>query len=245
VEDFASGYYHALGTNNTLHVRIVVATSNGTTMCGGSQVASGHGQAWAQMINSVASWVIGQGYSGQVDIAGGSDMEASADVWPPGSPCNSASQRQWAGPDETRNWVDGYSAVAARRFLYDVGNAGGCPQSGTTAVARACNAGFSQEDIWYISWGAPPAQPLPATYTTNASMAAQWQQLSLYGNLAHGGSMIIAGTLTESGACQQVGCPASLQNSPSQGWQQLYNALQGDPRTRQTLSWSTDIKRLY
>jgi hypothetical protein len=243
-EAFASGYYNALGSNTTLHVRIVIATSNGTTMCGGSEVTFGHGQAWAQIVESVGSWVIGQGYSAQVDVAAGSDMEAGSAVWPAGSACNSAGRRQWAGPTETRNWVDGYASVVPRRFLYDVGDAGGCPQAGTTATARGCNGGFDQQDVWYISWGAPPSEPLPEIYTTSGSMAAQWQQLSLYSYLAHGGSMIIAGALTESGACQQVTCPASLQNSASGGWQQLYNSLNGDTRTKQTLSWSTDIKWL-
>jgi hypothetical protein len=245
VEAFASGYYNALGSNNTLHVRIAIATSNGTTMCGGNQVTFAHGHAWAQMVNTVAAWVISQGYSGQIDIAGGSDMEPGAEVWPANSACNSAGQRVWAPRADTRSWVDGYSSVVPRRYLYDVGDAGGCPQSGTTALARGCNGGYDQEDIWYISWGAPPSEPLPEIYTSSGSMAAQWQQLSLYGYLAHAGNMIMAGALTQSGACQQVGCSALTANSPSQGWQQLYSALNGDQRTKQTLSWSTDIKKLY
>lgn len=244
VKDFASGYYNALGNNNTLHVRIVIATSNGTTQCQGSQVSFGHGQAWAQMVNDVASWVISQGYSGQVDIAGGSDMEPEMDVWPPAAGCNSGGQPKWASRSDTVNWVNGYSSISPRRFLYDVGAASGCPQSGTTLVPGTCNNGYTQEDIWFISWGAPPSEPLPEIYTTSGSMANEWQQLSLYGRLAHNDSMTIAGALTELGACQQRGCSALLRNSPAQGWQQLFNALRSDPRTNQTLSWSTDIKYL-
>jgi len=245
VEDFASGYYNALGNNNTLHVRIAITTSNGTTQCEGSQVTFGHGQAWSQMVNSVASWVISQGYSGQVDIAGGSDMEPSDDVWKARSACSSAGQPQWAGRDDTRHWVDGYTSVFPLRFLYDVGDAGGCPQTGTTVVARSCNGGFDQEDIWFLSWGAPPSEPLPEIYTINGSMAAQWQQLSLYGSLAHNGNIIISGALTMSGTCTTVGCSAAFKNTPAQGWQQLSSALNGDPRTKQTLSWLTDIKYLF
>ena len=245
VEDFVSGYYNALGANNTLHVRVAIATSNGRTMCGGSQVTYGHGQAWATMVNNVASWVVSQGYSAQVDIAGGSDMEAGSDVWAPNSPCNSAGQPQWASASETESWVDGYASVFPRRFLYDVGDAGGCPETGTTGAGGLCNAGWGQYDVWYVAWNSPPAEPLPEIYRTDSKQAAQWQQLSLYGYLAHSGSMIMAGALTESGACQQVSCPAVLQNTPQEGWQQLYNALNADPRTKQTLSWSTDIKKLY
>jgi len=37
VEDFATGYYNSLGTNTTLHVRIVIATGNGITSRGGNR----------------------------------------------------------------------------------------------------------------------------------------------------------------------------------------------------------------
>src|SRR5262249_51272426 len=156
-----------LGTNNKLHIRIVIATSNGTTQCGGNQVTFGHGQAWAQMVNSVVAWVISQGYSGQVDIAGGSDMEASDATWPTTAACGAAGKLQWAGPQDTRTWVDGYASVHPQRFLYNVGDAGGCPQNGTTAVAGPCNGGWTQEDVWYVSWGSPPSEPLPEIYTTS------------------------------------------------------------------------------
>ena len=234
VEDFATGYYNSLGTNQTLHVRIVIGTSNATTQLGGNQVTFAHGQAWAQMVKTVASWAVSQGYAGQVDIAGGSDMELSSSTRKDGS-------LVWASPGDTRAWVDGYSSVFPQRFLYDVGDAGGCRQSGTTATAGRCNAGWNQEDVWFVSWGANPSEPLPEIYTKNGSQAAQWANLSLYGFLAHGGSMIIAGALTQSQACQQNGCGTST-NTPAQGWQQLHNKVNADVRTAQTLSWSTDIK---
>jgi probable HAF family extracellular repeat protein len=245
VEDFASGYYNNLGANNTLHIRIAISTSNGTTQCGGNQVSFGHGHAWAQMVNRVASWVLSNGYSEQVDIAGGSDMEASSDAWPSVASCAAAGSPEWAGPVDTKSWVNGYNSVSPKRYLYDLGDAGGCPQSGTTAIAGSCAAGWTQEDIWYVSWGTAVSWPVPEVYRTDGVQAAQWQQLSLYGFLAHGENILLSGTLTELGACQQRSCPQSLQNSPLQGWQQLYNDLNNDSRTRQILSWATDLSYLY
>lgn len=218
-EDFASGYYNSLGSNQSLHARIVIATSNS-----GDKVTYSHGQAWGQMVNAVASWTLGQGYSGQVDIAGGSDIE-------PG----------FNGPATTRAWVDGYSSVAARS-LYDLGDAAGCRQSGTTASAGNCNNGWTQEDVWYVSWGSNPSRPLPEIYRRDGAMAAQWASVSLYGYLAHGENVTMAGALTQAEACQQNGCDQSTRNTPAQGWHQLDDKLNADVRTAQTVPWSTDIK---
>lgn len=235
VEDFASGYYNALGSNKNLHVRIVIATSNH-----GRKVTNLHGQAWATLVDDVAAWVILQGYAGQVDIAGGIDMEPA-----------------WNNAAVTRAWVDGYASDFPQRFLYDVGDAAGCPGPDgrvTTATPGACagppgDKPWTQEDVWYVSWGANPSEPLPEIYTTSGSMATEWANLSLYAALAHNASMIIAGAFTEYGQCQQnlgtkFACPASIQNTPAGGWQQLDNKLNvnADPRIAQTLAWSTDIQ---
>jgi hypothetical protein len=202
VQDFATGYYHSLGANRTLHVRIVIATSNG-----GNAVTAAHGQAWAEMVNSVASWVVNQGYSGQVDIAGGINIESG-----------------FNGFDITRRWIDGYASVA-RRFLYNLGAA----------------YGYTQENLWYLSWGSPPAEPLPEIYSTGN--ATQWANLSSYGAQQHNESVIMAGALTEVGACVQHPDDTCKPTpfTPAQGWQALYDKLK-DVGTAQTLPWSTDIR---
>jgi hypothetical protein len=249
VEAFAVGYYNSLEGNPTLHTRIIIGTSNGTTQCGGNQVTFNHGRAWAQMVNEVAAQVVVWKYHGQVDIAGGSDMEAAASAWPRKSPCGAFGKRQWVSATDTRDWVDGYASVSPQRFLYDVGDAGGCPFSdpaGQTAHPGPCNGGWTQEDVRYKSWGATPSQPLPEIYTAN--QATQWTRLSLYSYLRFNESMIIAGTLTQLGArCKQL-CANDSCNpecartfSPEQGWKALYEKLHEDTRTRQTLPWSTDI----
>ncbi len=239
VEAFASGYYNALGTNTTIHVRVAISTSNATTQCHDNNVTFNHGQAWAQMVNSVASWVINQGYSGQIDIAGGSDIELAlaSDTFGSKAACNAAGKPRWGTVADAKNWVDGYSSVSPQHFLYDLGDAGGCPEQRSTASPGPCNAGATQDDVWYVSWGKDPSQPLPQIYVP--AQAAQWQQLSLYGYLAYGANIVIAGALTEAGACG-----SSCQTyAPAQGWMQLDNQLNSDTRTAQTLPWSTDIRR--
>lgn len=235
-EAFAIGYYNALGTNQTHRVRLVIATSNSQTRAifGGNQVTFEHGQAWAQTVQDIAARIIARRYSAQVDVAGGIDVEMDFNT-----------------PAVSRAWVDGYASVPLRRYLYNIGDAGGCPRVGTTATPANCNNSWKQEDVWYVSWGADPAVPLPEIYQT--SNPAQWAQLSLYGSLnpsrRNGGSMIIAGALTEFQACFPD--PNNLTSSdptcnslfvPSHGWQQLFNSLNARSATAQSLSWTTDIK---
>ena len=220
VEAFIVGYYNAPGMTPNLHVRIVLATSNN-----GGNVNTNHGQAWAQMINDVAAWVISQRYSGQVDIAGGSNIEMGFNRFP-----------------MTKTWIDGYASVMPNRFMYNVGAAEGCPRSG----AGSCNNSWTVDNLWYVSWGSTPAIPLPEIY--NAANAAQWTNVSLYGVNQYNESVISAGALTEFGACQQhptdsTCLPAPF--TPADGWNAFYTTLNGNASTAQTLPWSSDIKWQY
>lgn len=239
VEAFVVGYYNHLGGNKLVHTRIVIATTNGTTEKFGNQVNAVHGQQWASMVNAVASWVVSKGYSSQIDVAGGSDMELSGRKSKNGS-------LSWAGPTDTRAWVDGYSGVSPRRLLYDVGDAGGCPFKGDpTAVPGGCSAGWNQNDLWYVAWNAPPSEPLPQIYRTDGVQATQWSFLAEYANLANlGPSMRFAGTLTQSQACMQRECKPLERNDPGMGWEQLSDELNSDPDTGQHLFWVTDIKHV-
>ncbi|MCA1833293.1 MAG: hypothetical protein ABR548_00615 [Actinomycetota bacterium] len=189
----------------------------GTSNYGGS-VSYSHGKAWSGMVNNVLAWIGSQQYTVQEDVAAGSDIELS-----------------WNTATASRTWVDGYGSIDVRP-AYDYGDAAGCPPYGS------CNNGWRQEDVWYVSWGAPPAWPLPEIYTTNASMASEWYRMSLYGYSAHGYRMNIGGAMTQYQACLDVGgCSTGTNNTPSAGWSQLYGKLNADSRTAQSLPWSTDI----
>jgi hypothetical protein len=216
-QDFIIGYYNALGTQTNLHVRLILATSNS-----GPNVTFNHGDAWAQMVQGMASWVISQGYVAQVDIAGGINIELLFNSF-----------------SATSNWVNGYTFVTPNRYLYDLGAAEGCPPTGS------CANKWTQENLWFVSWGAVPSLPLPEIY--NEANAKQWQNLSLYGFQHHNQNIIISGALTEQGACSQIPNDPTCKPtpfSPAQGWQSLSNVLNGDPATAQILRWSTDIRWL-
>lgn len=217
-EQYGRGYWVCTGGDTASTLRLVVGTSNY-----GPQVTTGHGSAFAQMVNNVGNWFYNNGYSSQATVAGGNDMEMD-----------------WNSPSVTRAWVDAYDS-ANTYSLYNFGDAGGCRQSGTTATPGQCNNGWTQEDVWYISWGASPDWPLPQIYRTDGAMANQWQQISLYSFLAHGGRMTILGSLTQFYDCADPAWCPGTNNRPEAGWKQLYDKLNSDSRTAQSLRWSTDI----
>jgi len=57
--------------------------------------------------------------------------------------------------------------------------------------------------------------------------------------------MTINGSLTQAAACSQVGGCSGTNNSASTGWTQLYNALNSDSRSAQSLSWASDLRYGY
>jgi hypothetical protein len=123
--------------------------------------------------------------------------------------------------------------------IYNFGDAAGCTQDGSTT---ACNNGWTQERVWWVSEGFALARPLPEIYTNSGSMARQWYQLARYTDARHSADMVIAGTLTQFGACQQVGGCTTTDNTPSQGWTQLYDLLNANPAVRHRPRWSADIR---
>lgn len=216
VQEFSRGYYNC--TDVTSHLRVIVGTSND-----GSDVTFNHGAAWAQMVNSVNNWIISNEIA-QVIVLGGSDMEVGFNP-----------------PFATRSWVDGYGST----FIYSLinfGDAQGCPFERTYGVNGTCDNDWTQEDIWYISWGAPPSSPFPLIYATEGGNAAQWYSLSAYAHDAHQLAMYIRGSVTQYQACLQLPgqCPG-IDNTPQEGWLQLSSALNSDPTTAQSLRWSTDF----
>ncbi|MDE3090701.1 MAG: hypothetical protein KGJ80_15105, partial [Chloroflexota bacterium] len=191
---------------------------------GGGNVSTAHGQAWAQMVRDVNAWITASGYNSKLLAAGANDMEPS-----------------WNSPTDTRAWVDGYFSSAPYVALYNFGSCDSCPFSSCPSCTLP--NGWTQEDIWYVSWGAGAAYPLPEIYLTSGANADQWYRIGVYAYTKHGSSMNFQGSFTQWQACQDVGpgaCP-NTDNTPSAGWTQLYNSLNSDTRTVQPLNYSTDI----
>jgi hypothetical protein len=104
---------------------------------------------------------------------------------------------------------------------------------------------WTQEDIWYVSWGETPCWPFPLIYDTDGINASQWQYMSLFANNEHGAQMLIQGPVTQSKACQQFpdNCGYNLDNTPHMAFNQLSTELNSNPLTAQgDLRWATDMK---
>ncbi len=216
---FLGGFYTCRGTT-PVSLTLAVGTSNY-----GNGVTREHGVAWAQMVNNINTWV----------TSPPSYADKIAAVW-----AGIDAEPSWNSPAVTRAWVDGYAATSTGQSLYaNFGSCDGCPFSGCPACVP--NNNWSRDDIWYVSWGATPAFPLPEIYLTNGVNADQWYRMSLYAYTNHGYRMNFVGSLTQWNACQEVGGCAGTDNRPEAGYLQLYNAVNADSRTAQTIRWSTDI----
>jgi hypothetical protein len=219
VEQFLRGYW-ACSPANTF-MRVGIGTSNFRGATGGA-----HGQAWASLVNAVADWISSPpSYASQEAARGAIDIEMG-----------------WNTPSATRAWVDGYAILTSTPY-FNYGDCEGCPTFGAVLPipGQAINNGWTQDDVWHVSYGALPAFPLPEIYLTNGINAAQWQQLSLYAYENHGGAMFFLGALTQFQACGgSGGCPGA-NNTPGAGWAQLFAALNSDARTAQGLNYSSDI----
>lgn len=198
------------------HLRLGIGTSNY-----GSKVSEKHGAAWAKMVNDVNAWFTSQGYITRVDAVGMNDMELS-----------------WNTAQVTRAWVKGYDSI--NQFpLYNFGDAAGCPTR--SHPSWPCTNGWTRDDVWYISYGSGASYSLPLIYADSGVNAEQWALLSEYGFTRHGLPIEFVGVMTQYQSCIQVGGCGTLDNTPDEGWTFLYNELQRNLATAQSLRYLTDI----
>jgi hypothetical protein len=235
LQAFGQGFYYGTGANTTAHLTVALGTNNSAT------VSAAAGTAWATTIANINDWYAagpdGFPYSEQVTAIGADDIEPG---FCPSSAC----------VDNARAWADAFSD-ATTTWYDNYGSCDGCPPAGPSP-----NGAWTTADIYHVSWGAIAAWPLPEIYANNGVQAAQWERVSEWG-LDNGslGAMAWEGTITQHQACAQVGCLGGpLDNTPEQGWTQLWNAL--DTRADYdghvppagvagTPGWSTDIAWTY
>ncbi|MEN4010828.1 MAG: hypothetical protein ROW48_02210 [Bellilinea sp.] len=202
------------------------------------------GQRFADLAQRLNAWLARSGYRGRVWTMGAMDIEWS------GQECNNDRTYcayWWNTPHVTRGWVDGFNANdgGAQTYL-NFGACVGCPIVPSLTWRYHRDLPWTQADVYYVSWGAPPALPLPQIYRNDGYLAKQWQAVSLYGDLHLGGAMVFAGVMTQYQACQQRTsdslCPI-LDNTPEEGWTQMMNELNRNANTAQSvLRWVTDIR---
>ncbi len=148
----------------------------------------------------------------------------------------------------TKPWADGYHSYVGGSY-YDYGDCNSCPYSGHNITPG--NLGWTLEDFWYVASGYFYANPLPLIYATNGVNADQWYHLDRYAidnHLGYATPMFFAGAFTEYDACHDPNNPGGpaciadhLDNTPAQGWTQLFSYLNQDQLTTQNLNWSTDV----
>jgi hypothetical protein len=224
VKNFGQGYYTCVGDDRYSQVIVGVGTTNYHTSISNTTDFYNHGVAWARMVNDLNAWLTTQGYSSQVLVVGANDVELA-----------------WNTPAITKAWANGYNSVYKYDW-YDYGSLDGCATN-SNPNSTICGNGWTREDAWYVTYGTKPVWPLPLIYATSGVNAQQWALLSLYSYNTRGYSFIFIGPMTQKQACDQSpGQCVGLDNTPEQGWNQLYNELHRYKTTVFTPPWSTDIK---
>lgn len=230
VKDWIRGYWNCSVSGNSINV--AVGTNNDDyTDQSIKNVTYAHGQAWADMVDALYAWLgTPPSYLSRVSVVGVNDIEPAFETY-----------------TETKAWVDGYNANGSRRY-YNYGSADNCYS--TNHTNSTCANGWNQSKVLYVSWLTVQGWPLPEIYVNNGNNALQWKQIKLYGIVYESTTMDFQGVMTQYQACLDVAgtaqaCSASEDNTPSQGWSQLWDALNttnaGDPPTAEGILWSTDI----
>jgi hypothetical protein len=188
-EQFGKAYYFCTGSDYTSVLKLGIGTNNSAY-----HVDSAGGATFAGVVNSIKTWMYNYGFTSQVSVGGANDIESGYAMYPP-----------------TKAWVDGYAAAGGPYYL-NFGSANGCPPYGQ------CTNGWSQDAIWYVSYGAAPAYATPEIYSQ--AMADEWG--SIY---AHR-SMQFEGPMDENSGDFNAG----------QAWSTLWYATGG-----QTMTYSIEI----
>lgn len=222
VRSFVRGYTYCRQSID-YQLLIGVGTSNSAIENRSDDWLVGHGQDWATMVKETSDWV-DRHYPGTTRIYGAYDAEPS-----------------WSSYGKARQWMDGYEDVADNRPLHANYSADGC--SWTSSDNASCNNGWNQQHIWELAWAAPPAMPMPQIYATSGVNAQQWQKVSEYGARHHDQPMAFVGTMTQSGACQQIGGCQGTDNTPHAALDQLLDHLNQSSHTEHgDIASTTDMR---
>jgi hypothetical protein len=170
------------------------------------------GYAWAVRTNQVEQWIMQHGWRYKVRATAAIDAEPA-----------------WDPPyHETGNFLNGFDHTALH--------------SGWKLAPRLWDFGsaepgyWSNNQLWTVAYGGSGINhPLPEIYFPG--MAREWEDLSAYAVLHHGGKIVFAG-ITSQWAANASQCGYS----PLHGMNQLLAALRINPATVQTsISRVTDF----
>lgn len=226
-QQFAYGFWKGTGADTSAFMDLSMGTTNhGSWFSNSSNSyhnAYFHGWNWANMITDANTWLQTNGYSSQVEMRAGIDAELD-----------------WSNFSAANAWANGYLSKWTS-YYYDYGDAAGCPPYG------GCDNGWSQYDVWDMSWGVTPAEPIPEIY--NNANAQEWGQIADYSWDSQTMNMHFYGSMSQYQACLDTNNACTgVDDTPNQSWTQLYDNLNcsTDCPTPQTPQWSTDIRwKLY
>jgi hypothetical protein len=220
IQAFCRGLYLYAPANS--RVTVAVGTSNyDSPGHWGRYVTREHGAAWATMVKNLNAWIASPpSWADRLTVVGAIDAE-------PG----------WNTAANTRAWADGFYSAANGNTYLNYGSCDSCPFD-RCPTCQPLN-GWTFEDIWYLSWGAPSAFVVPEIYLPDGANAQQWYRISLYGWAVHGQAIIFSGVMTQMQACNCSG----QTNPPAEGWSQLYNLINSDFKTAYDIKWLTDISQ--
>jgi hypothetical protein len=222
VQNFIRGYAYCR-TDSRMRLLIVVGTSNSAIDGKTTQWLQNHGHAWALMVARLNGWAA-RYYPGHAQVYGAWDFEPA-----------------WSTFTKAEHWMLGYDRTSGRRPLYANSSADGCPTS--TATNGPCDNGWDQNRVWHLAWHHDPSMPIPQIYATSGVNAHQWQLIDLWATVHAGDGMYFYGTMSQAGACRQVGGCAGMDNSPRAAHDYLLQWLRSDPRTSQpSVDTITDIR---
>jgi hypothetical protein len=197
----------------SFRLQIGVGTSNSGIDARAAAWRQGHGYAWATSVRNLAAWA-NRYYAGFAQVYAAWDFEPS-----------------WSTFASAESWMHGYDGRPGRQLTFVNASADGC--STTKADNNACNNGWNQQRVWHLAWQHDPSLPIPQIYTNSGTQARQWKLIDLWATANTGDGMYFYGTLTQSGACRQVGGCSGTSNTPHQAHDQLLWWLRSDSRTTQ------------
>lgn len=128
-------------------------------------------------------------------------------------------ETEWNSFTTTSNFVKGYNHANSKRWLWDYGD-------DTPGY-------WSDYDVWYVAYGAGNERPLPEIYY-NADATQDWAPVARWA-CSTGRHMYFEGAMAEA---------VSGQNTPTQAFDDLYNALGTNTCTkadRSSMNVVTDI----
>jgi hypothetical protein len=209
LEQYVAGYARCMSPTGT--VLLAVATNNDSrqyytsgSVCplppAGSPDPLGAegGAEWANVISQLDA--AASGHAG-ITVAGADDIE------PAFAGCVS----------QASAWITALLAGASGPYVF-IGSADGCPA--TLGSAKACLAGWTQQQIHDLAYGINPARsvPLPQIYTRG--QAVQWANISRAG----GSAIAFGGVLTSVQACAPAGSGCTSLRG-ARAWNELANQL--------------------